>query len=119
MSSFPTNVLPLKVYQFSSVHKILVSDSEDGYEQRRYIWPKKKRSFVLQYDVLSQDEMFILKNFYDNTASGIYNTFNYTFNYGASDAEEVVTCRFANEEITFNEFTYRRYSTELNLIEVW
>ena len=119
MASFPTSPQPLRTFTFGAEHKVLVNQSEDGYEQRRYIWPAKKRKFTLYFDVLAQDEMQTILDFYNNTASGIYNTFNYTFKYNTNSAEEVVTCRFANEEITFNEFTYRRYSTELNLIEVW
>ena len=119
MADFPTSPQPIKTFTFGAEHKVLVSNSEDGYEQRRYIWPAKKRKFTLIYDVLSQVEMQTLIDFYNNIASGIYNTFNYTFKYNTNSTEEVVTCRFANEEITFNEFTYRRYSTELNLIEVW
>ncbi len=63
--------------------------------------------------------MYTLKNFYDNTASGTYNTFNYTFNYGANNAAETVVCRFADEELVFEEPRYRRYSCTMNLIEVF
>ncbi len=119
MASFPTSVLPLKVFQFSSSHRVLTSDSEDGYEQRRYIWPHKKRKFTLQYDVLSETEMYVLKNFFDNTASGMYNTFNYTFNYGANNAAETVVCRFAEDELQFDEPRYRKFSCTINLLEVF
>jgi len=119
VSDFPTSVLPLKVFSFSAQHRVLTSDSEDGYEQRRYVWPKKKRKFTLNFDVLSQTEMQTLLDFYNNTASGTYNTFNYTFNYGTGSTQEVVTCRFTDDELIFDEPRYRKYSCIMNLIEVF
>ncbi len=119
MSNFPVDPKPLKTFSFGSQHRVLSSESEDGYEQRRYIWPHKKRKFTLTYDVLSQDEMFVLQNFFDNTASGTYNTFNYTFNYGTNNVAETVVCRFAEDELQFDEPRYRKFSCTINLLEVF
>jgi hypothetical protein len=92
-----------------------VSESEDGYEQRRYIWPKKKRAFSISYDNLVVSEMNTILNFYNNTASGTYNTFNYTDHVTG----ETVTCRFADDNINIEEFVYRKFRFSVNLIEVF
>ncbi len=116
---FPTSVKPLKVFSFGAKHNVLISSSEDGYEQRRYVWPHKMRKFTLNYDVLSMQEMQTLLDFYNNTASGTYNTFNYTFNYGTGGVPETVVCRFVDDELIFDEPRYRKYSCTMNLIEVF
>ena len=114
MSSFPTSPQPLKTYTFSGAFRTLITESEFGYEQRRPIWHEPKKLFRLQYDVLNNSEMTTLSNFFYNTASGMYNTFDYV------DRDSVTyNCRFTNDELTFEEFRNGYYRCSIELTEVF
>jgi len=114
MSTFPTSPRPIKVQKPSIKFRTLVSESEDGYEQRRSVWPRGKRTFELQYDVLSQSEMQVLWDFYVS-CSGSY--LDFTFFDHTSNAN--YTCRFAEDELSFDEFRYRTYNGSLKLVELF
>ncbi len=114
MSVYPTSPQPIKVQTASITYKTLVSESEDGYEQRRMVWPRGKRKFELQYDVLTQTEMQTLWDFYV-TCSGMYNSF--TFFDHVSNAN--YTCRFTEDTLSFREFQYKVYQGNLVLTEIF
>ena len=115
MPTFPTTPQPVKTYSSGITYRNLVSVFENGYEQRRMTWPKGKHSFALQYDVLSQAEFQTLWDFYTVICSGIYNSF--TFYDHVSQAN--YTCRFAEDDLSFDEFQYRIHRGNVNLIEVF
>ena len=115
MPTYPTSPVPIRSYEIGHTHKVLVGESEDGYEQRRYIWPKRKRRFVVSYELLTQTEMQTLVDFYNNTASGTFNTFS----YADPIHSETVTCRFVNESLNITNTFFRKYDTQLELIEVF
>lgn len=114
-STFPTSPQPLRIYTTGIEFKVLVSEAENGSEQRRAVWPHGKRSFALQYDVLNQTEMETLWNFYVNTASGVLNTFTFYDNVSGAN----YTCRFTENKLSMEQFFYRVYRTGINLVEVF
>lgn len=114
MPTFPTSPQPIKTQITGIEFKTVISDSEDGYEQRRMVWPRGKRTFALQYDVLTKTEMQTLWDFYV-TCSGMYNSF--TFYDRTSELN--YTCRFDEDTLTMNEFFYRIYSGQMKLREIF
>lgn len=115
MANYPTSPQPLRAMQVGQQHKVLISESEDGYEQRRYIWPKRKRQYQLAYQYLTQTEMQTLVDFYNNTASGTYNSFNFTDPVHS----ETVVCRFADDQLSYECPFYKKYNMTINLVEVF
>ncbi len=115
MATFPTSPQPIRTQTSSVQFRTLVSESEDGYEQRKSVWPRGKRRFKIQYDVLTQAEMQTLWDFYTTTASGTYNSF--TFFDQISNAN--YTCRFTEDSFSIDQFAYRVFRTGLEIIEVF
>ena len=115
MATFPTSPQPIRTQTNSITYRTLVSESEDGYEQRRNVWNRGKRKFRVQYDVLTQTEMQTLWDFYTNTASGMYNSF--TFFDNISNAN--YTVRFTEDSLSIDQFAHRIFRGQLEMVEIF
>jgi uncharacterized protein (TIGR02217 family) len=113
MASFPTT--PKAVYSFTKEveFKTLISQFENGVEQRRNKWSQGKRQFTVLFDLLSPTNMGYLYDFYV-ARKGSYESFVYIDPITSSS----VDCRFVDDKLSFEEFSHDLRRTGLKLIQV-
>jgi len=74
IQKYSTSILPSPSYKIESNFKTLISDFDDGAEQRNRQWRFPKRSVSLQYNALTQTNRDALHEFY-RECYGSYNPF--------------------------------------------
>lgn len=89
---FPLDPVPQNVFKKEVQFRTLISNFENGVEQRRDKWPSGKPMFTLQYDSLTPAEIGVLWNFY-NACLGAYQSFTFydIKDYDNIDYTELVT----------------------------
>ncbi len=114
METYPTSPTIQFVFTQKMGFKTLISNFENGYEQRRKKWAHGKHSFSVKYDTLTLAEVDTLYDFYV-ARNGSHEAF-----YFANPVDTVTyTVRFADDEMSLDVFTLNLSRTGLNLIEVF
>jgi phage-related protein len=111
MSEF--TAVPDKVLDEKLNYKTLVSNFENGVEQRRNKWSIPLREFVLTFENRTQDEMETVRDFFI-AKLGSYTSFTWT---NINDDVEY-TVRFKEDSFGFKRKAYEIYDFDLALIEV-
>lgn len=111
MSDLSTN--PDYVYEEGVTFNTLVSEFENGTEQRRPRWSSDLRKFRLVYKNRPSSDFSTIKSLFE-TKKGRYTAFTWT---NPNDSVEY-TVRFDSDEITFENVTYGIYNFEFTLKEV-
>lgn len=113
MADFPTT--PKYGYSFGKEieFRTLVSNFENGAEQRRAKWSQGKRKFTVTYNAVSPANMTILYDFYV-ARKGSFESFNFTDPITST----VYAVRFVDNKMSFEEFTYNVRRTGLQMIQV-
>lgn len=74
--NFITDPVPEYSFEEEMEHKTLISEFEDGTEQRRDKWSQAKKIFTLRYNIKTREEINRLWNFYQ-LCKGAYKSFNF------------------------------------------
>jgi phage-related protein len=93
--------------------KTLVSEYENGAEQRRRKWENPRRKWFLRFNTRIKSELVNIMNFFVNK-SGAYQGFTWT---NPNDGIEYFV-RFVEDSLKFTLKAYEIYDLELRLIEV-
>lgn len=116
--AFPSAPTPQAVQPMDATFKTLVSVFENGYEQRRAIWSKQKRSFTLSYDLLDTSRSTfnrdILYSFWQS-CQGAYASFTYT--YPVTNSQ--LTCRFAEDGYHEEKYGSMLWRLVLKIVELF
>jgi len=95
------------------MQKTVVSEFENGFEQRRQKWANPLRSFNLVFSCRTKTEMENVRNFF-TTKKGALTSFTWT---NPNDSVEY-TVRFKEDSFKYQQISYRIYDFELELIQV-
>jgi phage-related protein len=94
-------------------YKTLVSEFENGAEQRRRKWANPLRKWTLRFRHRHLSEMNDIRNFFMGKC-GAFGAFTWT---NPNDSTEY-TVRFAEDSFRFTLKAYRIYDFELDFVEV-
>lgn len=112
--NFPSVPIPIYSFTKSAGFKTLISNFENGAEQRRNKWSRSKLQFSLSYDLLSPSNVLILWNYYQ-CRKGSFEAFPYydpiTTTY--------YSVRFAEDNLSFDQFAKNISRTGIKLIQVF
>jgi len=112
MQTYPTSPAPSYSFGKQVQFKTLISAFENGAEQRRPKWSAGKHLFTLTYKVLNLTEVGTLWAFY-LARKGSYEAFTYV-----DPTTTSYTVRFAEDNLTFEEFSYQLANTGIKLIQI-
>lgn len=101
------------VFVTTPQYKTLVSEYENGVEQRRAKWATGLLRWKLQYNNRSSDDYNTVKAIFDSK-KGAYSSFSWT---NPVDNEDY-TVRFAEDSLELNNISYGIYSFSFDLIQV-
>ena len=93
--------------------KTLISEFENGVEQRRPAWSSKRRSWRLFFKNRSSDDLDIILDLF-NSNKGAFGSFSWL---NALD-NEIYNVRFAEDSITYANNSFGLFDFEFSLIEV-
>jgi hypothetical protein len=113
MANYPTSPKPSYSVVKDINYKTLISNFENGAEQRRNKWSQGKLSFSLVYKILTAAQMTILWDFYI-ARKGSFESFTYTDVISAT----AYTVRFSEDSLSFEEFSNCLKTTGLKMIQV-
>ena len=92
----------------------MISQFENGNEQRRSKSTSGRRIFELRYDPLEAGEMDTLWDFFTGTAFGALNVFNWV----NPVTGEIILCRFRDDQMSREVFEATLERTGITLVEV-
>jgi len=102
-----------RVVEEEITYKTLITEFENGYEQRRKKWDSPLRQFKLQFKTRTQSELEDIRDFFTGKY-GAYTSFTWT---NPNDSEEY-TVRFKEDSFGFRRVAYQIYDCEVIFIEV-
>lgn len=105
---------PDNVIDEEPIFSTLVSEFENGYEQRRAKWASPKRKWVLEFKNRIQSEMETIRNFFI-TKKGEYSSFTWT---NPIDSTEY-TVRFDEDSLLIQRKAFEIYDITLKFVEVF
>lgn len=111
MSDFSTN--PDTLLEENPKFKTLVSEFENGFEQRRAKWSSDLRTFKLVFTNRTDSEMETVRDFYLSKL-GSYSSFTWT---NPNDSVEY-TVRFKEDSFNFIKKAYLVYDFSFEFVEV-
>lgn len=111
MSDF--NYLPDFIFEESLEYKTMVSEFENGIEQRRRKWSKPQKKWLLRFSNKSKQDMQAVRDFFKSK----YGAF-YPFVWENPNDGIAYTVRFDKDSFKFNLKAYEVYDFELEFIEV-
>lgn len=111
MSDFNFN--PDFVIDETIEYKTLLSQFDNGAEQRRRKWENPLRKWSLRFKTRAKSELIQIRDFFMNKC-GAYGEFTWT---NPNDATEY-TVRFLDDSFKFSLIAFERYDFELELVEV-
>ncbi len=117
-SFFPSTPAPSSVQPMDASFRTLVSIFESGYEQRRAVWGRSRRTFILNYDLLdTYRSSFNRDNLYSFYLSckGAYASFIYT--YPVTNSQLI--CRFADDGYSEEKFGPSLWRLILKIVELF
>jgi uncharacterized protein (TIGR02217 family) len=94
-------------------YKTLISEFENGAEQRRSKWKNPLRKWSLRYKTRTLSEMNSVRDFFMGK-KGAFSAFTWT---NPNDSVEYMV-RFVEDSFRFSLKAYQLYDFELDLIEV-
>ena len=94
-------------------YKTLISEFENGAEQRRRKWANPLSKWTLRFNNRTLDEMTAVRDFFKNKAGSLA-AFTWT---NPNDSVEY-TVRFAEDSFKFSRKAYGIYDFEFDFIEV-
>lgn len=94
-------------------YNTLITQFENGAEQRRNKWANPLRTFKLVYKNRPESEVDTLKTFH-TSKKGAYTSFTFTNPNDSTD----YTVRFANDNLEFKRVAYDVYDFNVTLKEV-
>lgn len=94
-------------------YNTLVTQFENGYEQRRRKWANPLRMFKLQCKFRTQTEMENLRDFFTGKY-GSYTSFTWT---NPNDSTEY-TVRYDEDSLKIERVAYQIYNASFNFVEV-
>jgi len=112
VATFPADPKPFYVFSEGIKFKTLISELEGAQEQRRKKWATGRRTFRLEFKVLTTAEIATLFTFYIARA-GSFEAFDFV-NPNDSVTYQV---RFLQDEMTKERFSAALFATGLEMIE--
>ena len=106
-------LMPDYVYDEEIKYKTLVTEFENGYEQRRTKWNAPLRKFTLSYINRTSTELGTLKTLF-TTKLGMATSFTWT---NPNDSVEY-TVRFQEDSFKFSNKAYGVYDIDIVLTQV-
>jgi hypothetical protein len=113
METFPATPKSAYGYNKTVAFKTLISQFENGAEQRRKKWSQGKLTFTLIWNAITPTNMAILWNFYI-ARLGSYDAFTFVDPLTTSS----YTVRFLDDSMSYEMFTYNLTRSGLKLIQV-
>jgi len=110
-SDFTTS--PDYVFDESIQNRTLVSEFENGTEQRRNVWNAPRRKWRLVFRNRSTSDFETVRDFYI-AQKGAYDSFTWT---NPNDNVEY-TVRFVEDTLQFSRSAYGIYSFDFEIVEV-
>jgi phage-related protein len=104
---------PHYVFTKTSEYKTLVSNFENGVEQRRAKWATPLKTWKLQWRNIEATDVSTIQTLFD-AKLGSYSSFTWTNPVDSVD----YTVRFKDDSLKIDLTTYNRYAVELELILV-
>jgi uncharacterized protein (TIGR02217 family) len=114
VSAYPTSPVPQYTFVEESGYKTLVSQFENGVEQRRQKWSRSKKTFTLNYGVISRTAMGLLKTHFD---SALGSALSFTFVNPLDSAS--YTCRYVEDTFNCEQHGKSLVRVAIKLIEVF
>jgi len=101
-------------FEEETMFNILTQVFENGSEQRRDKWGKKRKSFTVQFAPRIKTDIDLIKQFFEQN-SGSSNLFNFT-----SPLDGIVyTVKFENQSLTIQRIAFNVYQASVQLTEVF
>ncbi len=97
-----------------TISKVLVSEVENGWEQRRDVWGKTKKKFTIHFNVNSKTEIGTIRDFFVSK-TGPKDTFTFT---NPVDSTEY-TVRYVDNSFKIERQNFGTYNARVELIEVF
>lgn len=108
------NFMPDFVYEEGVESSTIITEFENGVEQRRSKWGRVKRKFKLVFKNRTKSEFEDVRDFFINKL-GAYQSFTWE----NPNDNVVYTVRFEENGLTFRNKAFDVYDFELGLVEVW
>lgn len=104
---------PDYVFETTPQHSTLISEFENGVEQRRNKWSQVRRAWRLVYKNRSLSDLNTILSRFD-TSKGAYGSFT----WDNPDTGVTYTVRFKDDSLTYSLKNYGIYDFEFELIQV-
>jgi uncharacterized protein (TIGR02217 family) len=114
MQTYPSTPYPSFVFTKSTEFKTLISQFENGCEQRRAKWSKGKHHFVINYNTLSPTELGTLFTFYEARMGS-----QEAFTFVDPTTQTSYTCRFEDDNLSYDAFALNVRRVGIKLVEVF
>lgn len=102
-----------RVIEEEITHNTLITEYENGYEQRRRKWDSPLRRFKLKAKTRTQTEMENLRDFFTGK-SGALTSFTWT---NPNDSTEY-TVRYEDDSLAIKRVAYQVYDLDFTFLEV-
>jgi uncharacterized protein (TIGR02217 family) len=113
MATYPASPIPSFSFSKEIGYRTLISNFENGAEQRRNKWSQGKRQFTLTYKTLTLTEVTVIWDFFV-ARKGSFESFDYV----DPTTSTTYVVRFMEDKFTFEEFAYLLTSSGINMIQV-
>jgi hypothetical protein len=113
MANWPATIIaPWLTFVEDAFNPIIVTEFEAGYTQTRPRFTRAKKRFILKWELMSIDQVDILRPFYDSMAGGAV----FTWTHPVSGTPYVV--RFTKDELICTRLSAAWWVVDVELEEV-
>lgn len=102
MATYPnvdTEVQGMIPFEYGEQQKVLISNYEDGKEQRRVVWSRPRKMIKINYKARSIADLNTIRNFYQSMKGPLE---SFTFFFPTSAGGAAINARFSENPIEYS-----------------